>query len=393
MPWYEVSRMSQRQAFVTLAQQPDGNLSELCRRFHISRPTAYKWLQRARTVKPDALNDRSRRPQHSPTRTTTEIEQLIVAARQAHPAWGARKLRHWLIQQQRCAADALPAASTVHAILNRYGQIDAAESAKHRSFQRFEHAAPNQLWQMDFKGDFRLHDAAQTRCFALTVLDDHSRFALGLRACWDRYTATVQTALSEIFRGYGLPERMTMDNGAPWGNDRCSPDTRLTIWLMRLGVRVSHSRPYHPQTQGKDERFHRTLEVELLRSQQWTAPNQCQIGFDAWRDVYNQERPHEALGFVPPSTRYRPSQRPFPEVLPPLEYEPTDHVRHVQARGQFSFRGDTYRLGKAFHGQPIGLRLIDDDEWLVLFGTHELGRINRRTRTTTGSVNDVPEHL
>src|SRR5262249_9640533 len=159
------------------------------------------------------------------------------------------------------------------------------------------------------------------RCHPLTVLDDHSRFALGLEACANEQGVTVQERLTTIFRRYGLPRRMTMDNGSPWGNDSTHPHTPLTVSLMRLGIGVGHSRPYHPQTQGKDERFHRTLKVEVLHGRTFRDLPHCQAAFDEWRTVYNVQRPHEALAMATPGSRYAISARPFPASLPAVEYD------------------------------------------------------------------------
>ncbi len=169
--------------------------------------------------------------------------------------------------------------------------------------QRFERATPNELWQMDFKGHFKLD---QGRCHPLTILDDHSRFLLGLHACSNQLWQTVQSQLTLTFRAYGLPECMLMDNGSPWGDDRESRHTIFTAWLMRLGVNVTYGRPFHPQTQGKDERLHRTFKAELLQGMQFHTLQECQGQFDAWRDFYNQERPHQALNQkVPAEERER----------------------------------------------------------------------------------------
>ena len=233
-------------------------MRELCRRFGISPTTGYKWLERFRVGGEAGLSDRPRRPQHSPGRTGSEIEEMVLKVRDTHPAWGGRKLRAWLSARGH---ELLPSPSTITAILRRHGRIDPSEGAKHRAWQRFEHLEPNQLWQMDFKGHFAMLEG---RCHPLTVLDDHSRFSLGLEACGDERTQTVQQRLTRIFRRYGLPERMVMDNGAPWGHDADHHHTPLTVWLLRLGISVSHGRPYHPQTQGKDERFHRTLKAEVF---------------------------------------------------------------------------------------------------------------------------------
>lgn len=350
MPWQEVSTMSLRKEFIMLASQDCANLSELCRRFGISRKTAYKWLGRYEEGGNEGLQDRSRRPHQSNHRTPQAVEQLALSIRDAHPAWGGRKIKRRL---EDLGHEALPSVSTLTEILRRNGRLDAAESAKHTAWKRFEHDAPNRLWQMDFKGHFAL---GAGRCHPLTVLDDHSRYSLRLEACANEQGSTVQSRLTGAFRRYGLPERMTMDNGSPWGSDADHPYTPLTAWLIRLGIRVSHSRPYHPQTQGKDERFHRTLDVEVLNGNVFHDLDHCQRRFDQWRSVYNLERPHEALGMAVPASRYRQSDRGFPETLPTIEYGPGDIVRKVQDKGEIHYRGFVFKVGRAFRGYPVALR-------------------------------------
>src|ERR1700736_924330 len=317
--------MSQRHEFVMLFEQEGVNRRELCRRFGISPTIGYRLLARYRGNGKAGLADRSRRPQRSPAPTSAEMEELVLAVRDKHPAWGGRKIRRRL---QDLGHHGVPSASTVTAVLHRQGRIDAAASVQHQPFERFERAAPNELWQMDYKGHFA---TAAGRCHPLTVVDDHSRYAVGLRACGDEREGTVQAELTAIFRRYGLPDRMLTDNGAPWGSDAVHRYTWLTVWLLELGVAVSHGRPYHPQTQGKDERFHRTLEFEVLRHFNFTSFEHCQREFDRFRDRYNLVRPHDALGLDTPVSRYRPSPLPFPETLPPVEYPPELEVRKVQA--------------------------------------------------------------
>jgi transposase InsO family protein len=354
MPWKESTCMSQRREFVMLATALDTNVSQLCARFGISRKTGYKWMARFQPESESAASwaDQSRRPHHSPRRTVAILEEQILTLRQAHPAWGGRKLRSRLLALGYAN---VPAASTITAILHRHHLIDPEESRRHQSFQRFEHPNPNDLWQMDFKGHF---PTAAGRCHPLTVIDDHSRFAVELRACADERVETVQHALTTAFRRYGLPWRMTMDNGHPWGvylEGRCRW-TRFTVWLLRIGVRVSHSRPFHPQTQGKDERFHRTLKVELLRDYAWRDLHECQTRFEQWRHQYNCERPHEALQMQVPAARYRVSVRPFPERLPPIEYPSDSIVRRVQKNGLIYWHHHGYFVGEAFHGLDVALR-------------------------------------
>jgi transposase InsO family protein len=370
MPWRVSSTMSQRLEFVLLANQPQANRRELCRRFGISSRTAYKWLRRFESDGALGLQDCSRRPHHSPRKTPPAMEDLVLSARHTYPAWGGRKLNRRLLdlgQQQ------VPCPSTITAILKRNQMIDPVEANKHRAFQRFEHAAPNDLWQMDFKGDFPV---ARGRCFPLTILDDHSRFALALHACPRICTEIAQPLLIAVFRRYGLPQRITCDNGPPWGSAN-SKHTKLAVWLMRLGIRVSHSRPYHPQTQGKDERFHRTLSAEVLRYLEPDNLAVCQQHFDHWRDVYNTERPHESLGMKVPATRYHPSPRPYPEQLPAIEYGPSDLVRKVRGYGHIKYKGREYHIGSAFAGLSIALRFTTTDGLLdVYFSEHRIGQLN-----------------
>ena len=373
MPWQEVSTVSLRQEFVMLATAEGAKVRALCRRYTISPKTGYKWLARYRRQGRAGLTDRSRRPAYSPTRTSPALEQAVLAVRAAHPVWGARKLRAVL---QAAGHSALPSPSTVTAILRRHGQLPPQADTPPRAWQRFEHDAPNRLWQMDFKGHFAL---LAGRCHPLTVLDDHSRFAIGLQACGDQTGVTVQARLTACLRRYGLPEALLVDNGPPWGSDAAHPHTPLTAWLLRLGVRVLHTRPYHPQTQGKDERFHRTLKAEVVGTRVLRDLAHCQREFDRWRDVYNLERPHDALGLAVPASRYRASPRAFPEVLPPIEYGPGDLVRKVAEGGELSYRNRTFRVGKAFRGYPVALRpTLVDGVFDVFFCHQQVAQINLR---------------
>ncbi len=371
MPWQEVSIMSQRKEFVMLARVEGTNIRELCRRFGISHVSGYKWLHRYQHQGDVGLADQPKKPHHSPRVTPQIVEEQILEARDAHPAWGARKIKKWL---QMKGQHQLPSPSTITAILARHDRLKPDEETKHSPWHRFEQPAANDLWQMDFKGHFAL---AQGRCHPLTVLDDHSRFALGLRACANEQGETVKGCLTNIFRCYGLPYRMLMDNGSPWGDDIEHPYTPLTVWLLRLGIGVSHGHPYHPQTQGKDERFHRTLKAELLQGRSFTDIAHCQAAFDPWREVYNLERPHEALGMATPTSRYQVSWRSFPEVLPEIEYGPEDQVRLVQDKGRISFHGRQFNISKAFKGYPVALRpTLEDGVWDVYFVTHHISQID-----------------
>ncbi len=375
MPWMVREVMSLRREFVQLAAQPGSNIRELCRRFGISPRSGYKWIRRSNEEGEAGLRDRSRRPRRSPARTPPAQEAFVVALRDRHRAWGGRKIRARMLALSRAP---VPAASTVTDILRRHGRLEDSESAKHKGWTRFEHEAPNDLWQMDFKGHFPM---AQGRCHPLTVLDDHSRFSVGLFACPNERGLSVQARLTDLFRRYGLPKRILADNGSPWGSRGGNFHTALGVWLLRLGIALSHGKPYHPQTQGKDERFHRTLQAEVLQWERFQDLSHCQHHFDAWREIYNLERPHEALDMQVPASRYTMSKRTFPEALPPIEYGPGAVVRKVRQKGKLNYKGHTYSFSQAFRGYPVALRPTKTDGLLdVVFCQHTVAQIDLKTQ-------------
>jgi transposase InsO family protein len=389
MPWKEVSTMSLREEFVLLADQEGANIRHLCRSFAISPKTAYKWLNRYNHQGTQGLADHSRRPASSPIKTDNQIEELVVQERQAHPAWGGRKLHHILCA--RYPHLHIPHPNTITDILRRHNCLQGPLTPPHNSHQqwhRFEHPTPNSLWQMDFKGHFCTTQGV--RCHPLTLLDDHSRFSLAVKACANEQSETVQSHLTHIFRLYGLPARITMDNGSPWGDTLGSPYTPLTVWLLHLGVGISHSRPYHPQTQGKDERFHRTLKAEVLYKRVFNDLQECQRRFDEWRDEYNLHRPHEALGMQVPASRYRTSERTYPEELASIEYPAVGTqgvvaVRKVQDKGIVQYKGREWHVSKAFKGYAVMLKQTKTEGVLDIYFSqcqHPIAQIDLRSVRT-----------
>lgn len=375
MSWEEVSTVQLRTEFVLLARQEGANVRQLCRRFNISPSTAYKWLSRFDKSGAEGLNNQSRRPKTSPKRCADEVEKQILTVSQEYAAWGARKLKRVLEDKGL----AMPSVSTVHAVLQRHLRVDP-KAAEIKPFIRFEHEAPNDLWQMDFKGHFSL---SQGRCHPLTILDDHSRFSMCIAACANEQRDTVQEHLIRVFRRYGLPLRITMDNGSPWG-DQTGVYTALEVWLMGQGIKVGHSRPYHPQTQGKLERFHRSLKSEVLQGRHFTDLNSAQQAFDIWRDVYNQKRPHQALDMQVPATRYSSSPREYQEQQMAPEYADGDVVRKVQVKGEIYWRNREYSIGKAFHGLSIAIReTAEDGIHDVYWSRHRIARIDLNLQIVT----------
>jgi transposase InsO family protein len=351
MPWQARDLMSIKQEFVQLALQEGANRRDLCRRFSITPKAGYALLKRFSIEGQAAFSERSRRPAHSPMQTPAVMQALILALRHEHPAWGARKLCRRL---QDLGHSQVPATSTVTDILRRNGLISPEASAASQAWHRFEHERPNSLWQLDFKGHF---ETAGGRCNPLTLLDDHSRFNLAIEACSKTDAATVKNTLHNVFERYGLPAKINSDNGAPWGSPSAPGHlSGLDIWFIRLGLNVGHSAPYHPQTNGKLERFHRSLKAEVLAGKTFDNLTKAQEALDRWRTVYNHQRPHEGIGMQTPSQRYSLSPRSMPAALTPIEYGDSDEVSIVGWNGFTLFKGHKLRLSSALHRLPVAFR-------------------------------------
>lgn len=370
--------MSSRLEFILLIERPGANIAALCRAFGVSRKTAYKWLERYRVEGKSGLQDQSRRPHTSPANASAALEAEVLSLNEQYPCWGARKLRALLPSMLE-----RPHHSTVGAILRRHERaVLGAPSKSGGAPLRFEHPAPNLLWQMDFKGHFPLTDSNAGRCYPLTVLDDHSRFNLCLTACGNERRDGVQAALIATFERYGLPQRITADNGNPWGTAGQGGISQLGVWLIRLGIRLSHSRPYHPQTQGKDERFHRTLKLELLERRGFNSLADCQSAFDTWRDRYNLIRPHEALDQKAPVTRYQASGRAYPAALPAVEYNSGALVRRVSNKGEIQYCKQRYFISQGLRNEPVAIRPTDTEGVLdVYFCDYLVRKINIQNPT------------
>lgn len=365
MTWQVQTMQEQRIEFVRLAETETLSVRELCRRFGISPKTGYKWLARAEQGGETWMVDRSRRPRVSPRRTDAAMEARIVEVRQQHPSWGGRKLRAYL---QRAGVPQVPSPSTITAILERHDLLDPQATEQRQRPLRFEYPEPNALWQLDFMGHLPL---AQGRLHPLSLLDDHSRFCLGLWACADERRTTVQPWLQEAFERYGLPLAVLTDNGSPWGASGQRGVTALEVELIALGITVVHGRPYHPQTQGKVERFHRTLATELTNTRAFASLPEASASLASWRLCYNYDRPHQALDGQVPAERYRPSPRPYPTQPPEIVYGPDDVVRRVRGNSCCSFQGRNWVIGRGAIGRDVGIRATATDGVFAVYFCHQ----------------------
>lgn len=379
MPWSTSSPMSLRLEFVLDALQARTTFAALCASYGISEKTGYKWRARFLAGGPAALTDRSHAPRHCPHRISAALAALLCAERRAHPTWGARKLRARLLAAHPTLP--WPAASTLTAALDRAGLVahrPRRARGAHPAFPLTQPVAPNDVWSTDFKGEFRTGDGRY--CYPLTVLDGASRLLLACRARPRIASRDTQASFRRLFETYGLPRVIRSDNGPPFASTALRGLSRLNVWWLRLGIVPERIRPGCPQENGVHERMHRTLKAEATRPPGAHCQAQ-QRRFDAFRREYNEERPHEALGQVPPATRYTPSARAYPRVLPPVEYPAHFETRRVGSHGRFRWQSRSIFLTKSLVGEPIGLDRIDETRWAVYFGAQLLGQFTPHTGT------------
>ena len=355
MPWECRTVEDQRREFAQAAMYCS-NFSALCREFGITRRTGRKWAERYESQQP--LTDRSRRPHTSPARTPEEIELLILAVRAENPGWGAKTIHSVLTREGH---QNLPCVKTVNNILHRYGCISPEESLKRIPFTRFAKERCNMMWQTDFKGEFRMQDGSY--CYPLTILDDHSRFSLKI-APRSGTANVVIPVFTEVFLEYGMPESILSDNGAQFAGFR-KGYTQFEKWLMDLDILPIHGRIKHPQTQGKIERFHRTMKHELLNHIQIEDLEDAEKKLAAWREKYNNIRPHEALGMKTPGEVYEPSARQYPEQIQKYEYGGEHHVIKVNSWGYVRFNKFQVYLSETMKDQYIEFRPSPDGESFI----------------------------
>ena len=387
LPWRETSRDQEQIRFIERWQRGRETFTELCRHYGISRKTGYKRVSRYRRWGLEGLGDRSRAPHSHPNRTPEAVVDKLISAKGTHPTWGPKKLVAWLggVEPQ----EGWPAASTAGEILDRAGLVRRRKRRRRTASWSEPFAAadrPNDVWSIDFKGWFRTADGS--RVDPLTVQDMCARTLLVCHGLEHPRGPEVRALCERAFREYGLPRAIRSDNGPPFASVGLGGLSRLSVWWIKLGIIPERIEPGHPEQNGRLERLHRTLKAETASPPEATRRSQ-QRAFDSFRRIYNEERPHEALGQRPPARLYTPSPRSYPSRISSPEYEAQVTVRRVRTNGEIKWRGDKVYLSGALRGEPVGLTPIDDRYWTIQFGPVIIGLMDHHTRRVVTTPTEV----
>jgi putative transposase len=377
MPFRETDRVEQREALVHAWKSGMYRVSELARRFGVSRPTVYLWI--ARQASDESLSDRSRTPHQIPHRSDGEMMGEVLRLRKQHPHWGPKKLV--AVLRSRDPDTSWPAPSTVGDLLKSEGLVTPKRRRNREILEReplIKPAYAGQVMTADFKGHFRLGNGRY--CYPLTIADPYSRFIYAIEALDSPSTVEARPVFERIFRKHGVPEMIVTDNGEPF----CAPQgfarlSRLSVRWLRLGIDVRQTRPGRHSDNGRHERMHRTLKTETTRPPETTRPHQ-QRRFNAFRFTFNHERPHESLGQRPPASVHVDPVRKLPRRTPELVYAGHFDVRRVRHGGEIRWLGDRFFLSQCLAGERVGLEEVDDGVWSVYFGAKLLGRFHEGDR-------------
>ena len=388
MPWSETTVMTERVSFIADLESNLFTMTEVCKRHGISRPTGYKWAQRWVAEGVDGLKDRSRAPKRCPHRTEERVVEALLEARRKHPRWGPRKLL--AILRRRQPTWLWPASSTAGDILKRHGLVQPRRHRhrpQHPGRVQVEAQLPNDLWSADFKGEFRTGD--RRYCHPLTVADRCSRYLLGCEGKLSTAHVGARPVFEQLFCEYGLPKAILSDNGCPFSSTALCGLSRLSVWWIKLGIQPVLIDPGHPEQNGGHERMHRTLKAETTRPPAANLAAQQPL-FDAFRQEFNEERPHEALGQRPPAELYLPSPRRYPDRVPEVEYPGHYEVRTVRRDGCIRWQGLPLFVSEVLSRELVGLEEVDDGIWSLHFGPFLLARFDERDRRLEG-IGRAPE--
>jgi len=385
MPWKDVRPMDEKILFIADYLRQVDSFSRLCERFGVSRKTGYKWIERYGQGGAEALEERSRQRHTQATQTPYAVQQAVLQLREHRDTPGPKKIQAMLTRTH--AQEEIPSTTTIYNILKRAGKIEARQRVRKVPAQPGPlrcAAMPNELWSADYKGQFKTADGHW--CYPLTVMDHASRYLLGCHGLEGTQHEPTQRVFERLFRQYGLPQRIRTDNGVPFASVGMGGLSRLSIWWIRLGICPERIAPGKPQQNGRHERMHRTLKRTLGQPPAANLAQQ-QRQLDAFREYYNEQRPHEGLDLKSPQGCYSPSAKPFPSRLPELEYPSYFHLSKVHGSGVVYWGGLAIYIGNLFCGEYVGIEATGDGIWDLYFGPVRLGRFDERNVGDHGYLN------
>ena len=390
MPWKECRPMDERLRFIARLLEGE-NMSRVCREFGISRVTGYKIFNRYKDCGLDALCDRSRRPYRQANKLPFQVERSILGLKREHPSWGAPKIRDKLIRDYPMIKP--PAISTVHAVLDRNGLVKRRKRRRYKAEGTTLSAAyePNGLWCADYKGEFMLGN--KRYCYPLTISDYRTRYLLACEGVESTRSDLAFAIFERVFKDFGLPRAIRTDHGIPFASPNALFGlSKLAIWWLRLGIQIQRIKPGHPQDNGRHERMHLTLKKEATKPASFNFLQQ-QERFDRFMDVYNNERPHQALKGAYPGELYTPSARVY-HPPPEPDYPFHDRTIRVTRCGRICLGKRKISLSQVFAGQLIGIKEVEDQIWLVSFLNYDLGFFDHKEGRVEPAPNPfVPEQL
>lgn len=376
MPWSQTTPMDQKTQFIAEYLRQHRSFSDLCAAYGISRKTGYKWVHRYEAGGPSGLEEHSRRPRSSPGQTPGAVVAALLASRRRHPTWGAKKILALLSRQHPDWP--LPHRATVCELFQRHGLVPRQRRRRrlgHPGRPRTVVTEPNDLWAVDFKGEFKLGNGRY--CYPLTITDDASRYLLACQGLAATAGAPAKQVFTRVFEEYGLPERIRSDNGVPFASQALGRLSRLSVWWLRLGIELERIEPGRPQQNGRHERMHKTLKAEATRPPAHSLGPQ-QRRFDAFRQEFNEVRPHEALAQQTPASHYRVSRRALPRHLPPFEYPAHFETRRVCGNGCIRWRQHWVSVSSVCVREQVGMEEVEDGVWDVFLGSLKLGLLQER---------------
>jgi putative transposase len=377
VPWKETCFVDERLRFIALVKDSDDSFAALCAAFGISRKTGYKWVDRYEKLGPAGLAEQRPVAHTFPHATPTKILDALLQLRKERPTWGPKKLRARL---ESLGVEHLPAVSTIGELLKKHGLIRPRRRRVHTPRIPSVLAPaeqPNDTWCVDFKGHFALGD--KSRCHPLTMTDQASRYLLKCEGVAKPDEVSVRPHFERAFREFGLPERIRSDNGPPFATLGVGGLSALSVSWIKLGIHPERIEPGHPEQNGRHERMHKTLKAEATAPSEATLADQ-QRAFDRFRQEYNDERPHEALGQRTPASRYTPSRRAMPSQPASPDYADDMVVRRIDDKGQLHLGGTKTVVSKLLINEPVGLFHIGDDLWELYYGAVLLAHVSLRNK-------------